>query len=181
MKTCTKCLRSLALDGFHDRSDRSGKKLSWCKDCQNARRLKYERSPEGKEKKLARSRLGAASRPSRAKPKHFRTCPLCESEYEARVSHQKVCKSCAGRWQRARRYGFTSPENFLALEQTGVCSACGEPAKGRMSIDHCHETGVVRGLIHQSCNVGLGQAGDSPEILRRWISYLEKEPQLQGV
>ncbi len=41
-----------------------------------------------------------------------------------------------------------------------------------MSVDHCHETGKIRGVVHQSCNVGMGQAGDDPEVLFRWSVHL---------
>ncbi len=41
-----------------------------------------------------------------------------------------------------------------------------------MSVDHCHETDKIRGVVHQSCNVGMGQAGDDPEVLFRWAVHL---------
>ncbi len=44
--------------------------------------------------------------------------------------------------------------------QNGVCYACGqpEPVKGRrLSVDHCHKTGLVRGLLCSRCNPLLGK------------------------
>ncbi len=61
---------------------------------------------------------------------------------------------------------------YVALRSSSTCAACGEPARGRMSVDHCHETGKIRGAVHQSCNVGMGQAGDDPEVLFRWAVHL---------
>ena len=41
-----------------------------------------------------------------------------------------------------------------------------------MFIDHCHETGKVRGLLCSKCNIALGNFDDDIETLKRAISYL---------
>jgi hypothetical protein len=64
--------------------------------------------------------------------------------------------------------------------QDGRCAICGnlETAVGadgaprRMPVDHCHITGVIRGLLCTACNRALGLFKDSPEILHRAIKYL---------
>lgn len=103
-------------------------------------------------------------------------CELCGGEFDAPRRHGSVRRFCSSRCRdRAKdlavNYGLTC-EAYRALAATGVCSACRTPSSGRMSVDHCHETGRVRGLVHQSCNVGLGQAGDDPDVLFRWASHL---------
>lgn len=58
-----------------------------------------------------------------------------------------------------RYYNLTLDEfNAMLLEQGGVCKICGGlPSKGKsLHVDHNHETGVVRGLLCQRCNIGLG-------------------------
>ena len=72
-----------------------------------------------------------------------------------------------------------SLESFQALlaEQNGVCAICGLPETGkftRLSVDHEHSSGLVRGLLCNSCNSGLGRLKDSPELLERAAEYLRK-------
>ena len=75
------------------------------------------------------------------------------------------------------KYGITMDEYNKMLEsQKGVCFICSMPCKsGRsLSVDHCHKTGKVRGLLCVSCNNGLGRFNDSIELLQKSINYLEK-------
>jgi hypothetical protein len=62
-------------------------------------------------------------------------------------------------------------------EQGGVCAICGGNGvyKGQtnLCIDHNHDTGAVRGLLCNDCNVGLARFKDSPEIARKAAEYLE--------
>ncbi len=75
------------------------------------------------------------------------------------------------------RYGITVDDFFELLErQGGVCAVCGgvEKARSRLSVDHCHDTGVVRGLLCTNCNVGIGRLKDDPDLLRKAVAYLER-------
>jgi hypothetical protein len=56
------------------------------------------------------------------------------------------------------------------------CENCGRefsPIR-KAVLDHSHKTGLFRGWICNSCNSGLGQFGDSPELLQKAIDYLNK-------
>lgn len=80
-----------------------------------------------------------------------------------------------------KRYGLTK-EAFLQLyeSQAGGCAICGAPHA--LCVDHCHSTGVVRGLLCDSCNNGLGRFRDNPDSLRKAAEYLEKATnETQGV
>lgn len=101
------------------------------------------------------------------------------------------CKTCADKRDEPykdkrteacwlRRYGISVVE-YQALfdKQKGVCAICGKPEtrlhKGviaRLSVDHDHTTGEVRGLLCQPCNQGLGSFKDSVENLESAIDYL---------
>ena len=45
----------------------------------------------------------------------------------------------------------------------------------RLSIDHDHRTGFIRGLLCVSCNAGIGHARESLEILDSMKAYLTKD------
>lgn len=71
------------------------------------------------------------------------------------------------------RYGISSCDfTRMRISQMDRCAICGVDEK--LNIDHCHETGTVRGLLCGGCNRGLGQFGDSLERMRSAVSYMER-------
>lgn len=97
-----------------------------------------------------------------------------------REEHFKMQVACRLR----KNYGIT-PERFVEMEtaQGGLCAICGLPEsyagnrtnthrKRKLSIDHDHGTGTVRGLLCHRCNLGLGNFRDDPELLKAATRYL---------
>lgn len=77
-------------------------------------------------------------------------------------------------------YGITLEDYDEMLEwQGGGCAICGSPVGDgvgrRLSVDHDHETGEVRGLLCSRCNAGLGMFQDRQDLLLRAVEYLEME------
>ncbi len=73
-----------------------------------------------------------------------------------------------------KAYGI-GPVEWQALSdaQGGLCAICqGLPGKKGLSVDHCHATRRVRGLLCSRCNTGLGQFQDNPALLTAAIEYL---------
>jgi hypothetical protein len=71
----------------------------------------------------------------------------------------------------ARLYGLTLEEYQEMLEAArGVCPICLKTRK--LYIDHDHQTGRVRGLLCNRCNLGVGLLEDSAENLARGTAYL---------
>ena len=61
----------------------------------------------------------------------------------------------------------------MMLVQQGKCAICGKTDD--IILDHCHETGVARGLLCQSCNKAIGLMYDKPVNLIRAAQYLEPD------
>lgn len=77
-----------------------------------------------------------------------------------------------------KRYYNMTLEQYkqMSFVQWHVCKICGNKCKtGReLAVDHCHNTGKIRGLLCHNCNNVLGSAGDNIETLKRAIMYLEE-------
>ncbi len=86
-------------------------------------------------------------------------------------------------WAQLRRFGLTDDDRAeLIAEHDGNCPVCGHPlaeldAKDqpqRQVIDHDNMSGVVRGILHDSCNKFMGLAQHDPERLRRAADFIER-------
>jgi hypothetical protein len=72
-----------------------------------------------------------------------------------------------------RKYGVTL--EYVASHREKICGLCEICRKNTATdIDHCHGTGIFRGLLCSACNTGLGRFSDSAESLRNAIEYLER-------
>jgi Autographiviridae endonuclease VII len=74
------------------------------------------------------------------------------------------------------KYGITE-EEYIALfkKQNRRCAICKSSSPNHFrgwNIDHCHKTGRVRGVLCHHCNLLLGNAKDSANILQAAQSYL---------
>lgn len=85
---------------------------------------------------------------------------------------------------RLKKVWKMSVEDFESLlkSQGNRCAVCGdiESRRGKwltrnLNVDHCHDTGAVRGLLCNRCNLGLGYFKDDPILLLNAIKYLTKE------
>jgi hypothetical protein len=76
-----------------------------------------------------------------------------------------------------RRYGIGLEKyNEMLKNQDNKCPICGcflEDTKNT-HVDHCHETGTVRGILCRQCNLLLGHAKDDLNILQGAIKYLTR-------
>lgn len=82
------------------------------------------------------------------------------------------------------RFGIT-PEQYNAMleAQGGVCAICKKPEMERqngairkLSVDHCHTTGVIRGLLCAKHNKAIGVFDDDADLLASAASYVLNPP-----
>lgn len=75
-----------------------------------------------------------------------------------------------------KAYGITR-RDFIQMreQQKGQCAIC-HRENGAMFVDHCHETGRVRGLLCDACNSALGIFGDCAEGLSAAAHYIDNPP-----
>ncbi|MFC9974321.1 endonuclease domain-containing protein [Spirillospora sp. NPDC127200] len=119
----------------------------------------------------------------------YRKCQRCERNRAEKFytgKRGRICASCkrksrskAGHEQRVMAtYGLRSGEyDALFKAQDGRCAICRETRSQRLSVDHCHKSGVVRGLLCRRCNGRLLTAAlDRPWVLRAAADYLEDPP-----
>lgn len=109
-----------------------------------------------------------------------------------------LCKLCSSDYAAARRaadpHGVKRSKyridfNSMWLAQQGLCAVCGilmlpkgcDPESVVVDHDHRCCSGqtscgkCVRGLIHKRCNLILGNAEDSPELLLLAAAYLKRQ------
>jgi hypothetical protein len=168
LHTCSMCKVTKHVSAFSYRDKSRGKLQARCKGCcaiefkryrsanlDKFRGYKHMESPEDQERRRELRRQRKAAAP--------------EQEFQRyRKNHLKA------------QFGIT-PEDYdrMYAEQNGVCVVCGTASPGRSSsyfhVDHCHATNVVRGLLCNGCNLGLGHFKDDKERLSAAIAYLEKQ------
>lgn len=88
--------------------------------------------------------------------------------------YTEMCKACRGIELRANTYKLSRDEVRDLLSRP--CEACGatDMSTKELHIDHCHTTGVVRGVLCHACNTSLGLLNENPERLRALADYIER-------
>lgn len=105
-------------------------------------------------------------------------CNRCRFENSTKEYHKN-------RSHLKRRFGLEINEyEILLAKQNYACAICKKPESAlgtktdgspkRLSVDHCHKTKIIRGLLCQRCNSGIGMFFDNVEHLESAINYLAK-------
>lgn len=180
-KICTGCGDLKPLTAFSPAARGPFGRASRCKACLNAA--------------AAKRRLVAGMTPRRQVPGGFKWCSRCEAvkpvdafgnnvaSKDGRTGYCKPCHNEAGRdaveraggsrgYHLKRRYGIDRATfDAMVATQGGRCAICRrKPAE---HVDHCHLTGDVRGILCFTCNVGLGNFGDSDVRLLQAADYIQ--------
>jgi hypothetical protein len=85
------------------------------------------------------------------------------------------CRSCRSNYRSETRRG--KYRNMISnealkdiIETVKECVICG--TEEDLVVDHCHKTNIVRGMLCNHCNRGLGHFKDDPELLEFARIYL---------
>lgn len=107
-------------------------------------------------------------------------CKSCESEDNRRQKQTILGQEYHKNYRLVRRFGITLEQyEQMRAVQGGGCAICGKTRfddvrEHDLAVDHDHSTGVVRGLLCRDCNVALGKFGDSLDVLKKAVAYLEQ-------
>ena len=108
----------------------------------------------------------------------LKVCKPCRNKQKAdyKLNHPERVKRSQLKGLLKKKFNITIEEYDHILEsQNHVCKICSQTCtqNHRLSIDHDHTTGKVRGLLCNPCNVGLGRFNDNIDLLDRAIQYLK--------
>ena len=121
-----------------------------------------------KAKRQAEGRESARKWREKNRERHRQMCREWAAANKAR------CAANAWIFKLRKKYGITPADyQLLFEEQKGKCAIVG---CGRLAdhIDHCHERGIVRGLLCKQCNWAIGYLGESTIRAAAIIEYLRK-------
>src|SRR5262249_20157987 len=125
-------------------------------------RRRYAKDPDFRQKVLAANRAWWAENGKRINDAK-RTKREDNAEYREHETRRHL----------RSKYGLTWEDyQKLLARQGGRCAICGEESD-KLCVDHCHETGAVRGLLCPLCNSATGFFRDDPERTRAATRYLE--------
>ena len=123
--------------------------------------------------------------------KQCRKCKTSKKEEEftwsARDGYSNLCKQCSKEYmaakrkdpdfmysQKARKFK-TDVDTIKTLYETyKSCQICNQTDRRALNVDHCHDTGKVRGLLCDNCNKALGLFRDNPKLLGQAANYLRR-------
>jgi hypothetical protein len=160
-KTCRDCGETKPVSDFYFTRKRGvSYPSSYCKTCSNARNKAWRTT--NPERDLERMAKWRAANP----------------DYQRKWAEKNPRKREKNNFRaRAAKYQMTEAElASLLASRGGRCWICGaECREGRCGfhVDHCHETGRVRGVLCHHCNIGLGHFRDNIELLEKAVLYLK--------
>lgn len=190
-KICRICRSYKPLTNFQIRDKSSGKLRNECNPCANEQKRIASLARKGKEsKQCSRCKrtldiLNFRTRGGKQKHLLNSRCKDC-----CREMHKDWCSRNPERvkeyrkadewtlYKRCQRRNISPDDFFKAVEaQENKCPVCNQELGEitETAIDHNHDTGEFRGVLHKECNRGLGLFKDNPETLRRAAEYLESK------
>jgi hypothetical protein len=107
-------------------------------------------------------------------------CVICERSYQRDYIGRPAIIAAKRAKAKLRDYQINAAQLDAMMKAQGSrCAVCqcefGFERHNAPNVDHNHETGVIRGLLCSPCNLGIGNARESVNILRSMIFYLQQK------
>ena len=152
-KHCGGCNTDKPLDDFHKNSSRKDGRSTQCKVCINTRNKVWYTKNKERHNALGKANYNANG--EKYRDRNYR-----------------------------KKYGITLEQYNQILEnQNGLCALCNQPETAmhrksggklrELAVDHCHETGKIRGLLCTKCNVMISNLGDTIERAEKLVKYMK--------
>lgn len=173
-KICTKCEIKKPRTEF---PLHRGKPRARCKTCHTADAMQWAKGNADKLKAYHREyRQNNREKLRAANRRRWAELPEAEKVVQRAKNLAKVMKG-----HLKSKYGITQDDwDAMYVAQGGACAICRVPGRTgkskKLSVDHCHATGRVRGLLCSICNSAIGSLGETPEQWEVVWKYLKGPP-----
>ena len=157
LRTCSKCKRALPFSEFSVAAPNKGRKDGYESQCKECRRKAAKRWKENNKEAVR--------------------------EYKRKCNRELHYKIASYNTYFKRLYNMTFDEAVQYATDKGLtCMVCGKPLqlwltgdkRDCVHLDHCHDTGVVRGILCSKCNSALGLFNDDINLVRNALEYLKE-------
>lgn len=155
-KYCTWCQKWKTKEKFAYSKQTKDRLYGYCRECSALRSKEY------REKNAYRM-------------KHLKEVAYIRSRQKGNnkaIVGRKI--SCSVTKSKERNHIPCLTDKKIVVERfSEYCQCCGIYVGITIHLDHCHTTGEFRGFICSSCNLLIGHAKNSIEVLENAIQYLK--------
>lgn len=153
MKFCNRCKNFKEHEDF-SKNNKSRDKLDYyCKKCKNEYSKLYMKDPKNKHLKYEKIKRNRRNNPD-------------------------LYKKIQRKYDLKKKFNITLEQyNEILKKQNNCCDICKKSNLNEikdLSVDHCHKTNKIRGLLCQNCNTALGLLKEDRQIFENGIKYINK-------
>ena len=152
----------------HKQEEKDSQKRRYWEDPERARKKAEEyriKNPEKIKEIKKKTRLKNRNKNNKLNKIYYQT-------------HRPYLVKEAGLRNKKRLYNISPIDYEKLLEKKNKCNICKTPYNGKRPftpcIDHCHKSGIIRGLLCFNCNSALGFFNDNTNLIEKAIKWLSR-------
>ena len=165
MKNCARCSIMKKVDEFHKCSSRIDGLQIYCKTC-----AKEKRDSDESKKSWAKNKEKEQIRKKAFYEKNKSKIFMTTNKWRSQHPEQRKLYAAKGKYNLSNE----QYKQLMSINNCEICK-CDLSITKHKHIDHCHETGKVRGVLCSKCNLGLGHFKDNITNLEKAIDYLKNK------